>query len=197
MSRHIPDAIKRKLLEETQFRCAFCLASLEHSFDDSSFFHFAENAHVTPYNETADNSFENLICLCPTCHTKFDKNPNKQGSVARLKDLKKHWFVASGNYSKLELDCLFALFQSQSKPWLIKKSFTSTQGPVVLLSFSVPSKQGYLFQSLIINKLVQCIEEKGAFSGNSLTLGPNLPAEDTLWLILTDLGKSFCQKFNP
>lgn len=33
-----------------------------------------EIAHIDPYCETADNSFENLILLCPNCHTKFDKN---------------------------------------------------------------------------------------------------------------------------
>lgn len=33
-----------------------------------------ERAHIIPYCETADNSFENLIILCPTCHKKFDKN---------------------------------------------------------------------------------------------------------------------------
>lgn len=84
MSRHVPDKTKRKLLEETQFRCAFCLTSLEHTFDDSNFFHFAENAHLTPYAQGEDNSFENLICLCPNCHTKFDKNPDKQGSITRF-----------------------------------------------------------------------------------------------------------------
>ena len=33
-----------------------------------------EKAHIDPYCETADNSFENLVLLCPTCHTDFDKN---------------------------------------------------------------------------------------------------------------------------
>lgn len=33
-----------------------------------------EKAHIDPYCETADNSFENLVLLCPSCHTDFDKN---------------------------------------------------------------------------------------------------------------------------
>jgi len=49
--------------------------------------HIAEMAHVIPHGDTgprhedrpADgldaDSFENLILLCPTCHTKIDKNP--------------------------------------------------------------------------------------------------------------------------
>lgn len=33
-----------------------------------------EKAHIDPYCETADNTFENLVLLCPNCHTNFDKN---------------------------------------------------------------------------------------------------------------------------
>jgi len=196
MSRYIPDAIKRKLLEETQFRCAFCLDSIEHIFDDSNFFHFAENAHIQPHNESLDNSFENLICLCPTCHKKFDKNPDRDNSVSRLKALKAHWFVASGNYSKLELDCLFDLFRYNPRPWILTYQFqNSERGKFSSLCFSVPTKQGYLFQNLITNRLVDCVEQKGAFSGNSLTFGSNLPAENTLLILLTEKGKNFCKKF--
>lgn len=168
-------------------------------FDDSNFFHFAENAHLEPHSQGVDNTFENLICLCPTCHTKFDKNPDKKKSIDRLKDLKRHWFVASGNFSKLELDCLFSLYWKKNYPWLKEKEFTrqntNAETKFISLSVSVPTKQGYLFQNLIENKLVHAVEGKGAFSGKSLTLGPNRPAEDTLWLILTDEGKVFCEKF--
>lgn len=50
--------------------------------------HIAEMAHVLPYGETGPrhedrplgnfdtNVFENLILLCPTCHTLIDKNPD-------------------------------------------------------------------------------------------------------------------------
>ena len=33
-----------------------------------------EKAHIDPYCKTADNSFDNLVLLCPNCHTNFDKN---------------------------------------------------------------------------------------------------------------------------
>ena len=32
-----------------------------------------EKAHIDAYCETKDNSFDNLVVLCPNCHTKFDK----------------------------------------------------------------------------------------------------------------------------
>ncbi|MCY0389861.1 HNH endonuclease signature motif containing protein [Robbsia sp. Bb-Pol-6] len=50
--------------------------------------HIAEMAHVIPHGDTgprykdrpADDfdadTFENLVLLCPTCHTKIDKNPD-------------------------------------------------------------------------------------------------------------------------
>ncbi|OIR24891.1 HNH endonuclease [Bathymodiolus thermophilus thioautotrophic gill symbiont] len=34
----------------------------------------AEKAHIVPHCNTADDSFKNLILLCPNCHTDFDKN---------------------------------------------------------------------------------------------------------------------------
>jgi hypothetical protein len=32
-----------------------------------------EIAHIIPWAETKDNSFENLIALCPNCHTRYDQ----------------------------------------------------------------------------------------------------------------------------
>jgi hypothetical protein len=106
--KYIPVSIKRALLEETVYRCASCLCSMEHCEDDDTFFRFDEKAHITPHNETQDDSFENLITLCPTCHAKVDKNKDK---LERLKSLKRQWLGISGKYSKLEVDCLLALYK--------------------------------------------------------------------------------------
>ncbi|WP_052956588.1 HNH endonuclease signature motif containing protein [Lacticaseibacillus paracasei] len=32
-----------------------------------------EKAHIDPYYKNEDNSFDNLVILCPNCHKKFDK----------------------------------------------------------------------------------------------------------------------------
>lgn len=34
----------------------------------------SEKAHIIEYCQSQDNSYENLIILCPNCHTRFDKN---------------------------------------------------------------------------------------------------------------------------
>lgn len=71
MSREIKEEIKRKLLAESMGRCMnpACQKKL---FTTNG--NIIEKAHIVPYCKTADNSFENLVVLCPNCHTDFDKN---------------------------------------------------------------------------------------------------------------------------
>lgn len=56
-------------------------------------------AHIIAYSkdwsrwnkwQEEDNSFENLLVLCPTCHRKIDKNPEKY-SIEILKEWKKNF----------------------------------------------------------------------------------------------------------
>ena len=85
----IPAATRLRLFSEAAGHCQKpeCLDALfpvELGGDK----HIAEMAHVIPYGETgprhedkpADDfdpdAFENLIVLCPTCHTKIDKDPD-------------------------------------------------------------------------------------------------------------------------
>jgi hypothetical protein len=67
-----------------------------------------ELAHITPYAEVQDHTFENLIALCPTCHTRFDR-----GDIDRLsmKGYKANLAVVKGRYGEIErrvLDLLAA-----------------------------------------------------------------------------------------
>ena len=59
----IPVPVKRAVLVESGHRCAIptCRATT------------TEIAHIVPWAESQDNSFENLIALCPNCHTRFDQ----------------------------------------------------------------------------------------------------------------------------
>lgn len=72
MSREsISEDVKRKLYAESMGRCMnpSCQRELFRKNGD-----IIEKAHILPYCETADNSFENLLILCPNCHKDFDKN---------------------------------------------------------------------------------------------------------------------------
>ena len=67
----IPIDVERKLCAESMGRCMNpdCQAELFRKKGN-----VIEKAHITPYCKTADNDYENLVILCPTCHTDFDKN---------------------------------------------------------------------------------------------------------------------------
>lgn len=69
--RYIDENVKRRLYAESMGRCMNpnCRCNLFEGTGD-----IIEKAHIDPYCKTADNSFENLVLLCPNCHTNFDKN---------------------------------------------------------------------------------------------------------------------------
>lgn len=67
----ISENIKRRLYAESMGRCMNpnCQKELFRTNGD-----IIEKAHIDAYCKTADNTFENLVILCPNCHTDFDKN---------------------------------------------------------------------------------------------------------------------------
>ena len=71
MSRHIPINIERKIIADSMGRCMNpeCREELFKVDGD-----IIEKAHIVAFSDTNDNSYENLIVLCPNCHTNFDKN---------------------------------------------------------------------------------------------------------------------------
>lgn len=84
----IPTDTKLRLFAASSGHCQRpeCLTTLFPS-ELSGVKHIAEMAHVIPHGETGprseqrpdeecdSDSYENLILLCPTCHTIIDKNP--------------------------------------------------------------------------------------------------------------------------
>lgn len=60
----IPKEIKRKVLLEAGHRCAIPTCKYAR----------VDIAHIIPWSESQDNSFENLIALCPNCHDLYDKD---------------------------------------------------------------------------------------------------------------------------
>lgn len=71
MRKSISAAVERRIYAESMGRCMNpeCKAELFKESGD-----IMEKAHIIPYCDTEDNSYENLIILCPNCHTNFDKN---------------------------------------------------------------------------------------------------------------------------
>jgi hypothetical protein len=69
--RYIAEDVKKRLYAESMGRC-MNPACQEKLFSENG--DIIEKAHIDPYCETADNTFENLVLLCANCHTNFDKN---------------------------------------------------------------------------------------------------------------------------
>jgi hypothetical protein len=84
---------KRKVLMEAGYRCAIPAYRVP----------FPELAHIHPWAETNDHSYENLIALCPTCHSLYDSG--KIDRIAMIAYKKKLIFL-NDVYSRFELDVL-------------------------------------------------------------------------------------------
>jgi hypothetical protein len=58
-----------------------------------------EIAHIIPWEQVKEHSFDNLIALCPTCHSRFDK-----GDIDRkaMQQYKANLSVLNGRYGDLE-----------------------------------------------------------------------------------------------
>lgn len=60
---NLPAELKRKVLVEAGHRCAISTCR------DTT----TEISHIIPYSKVKNHTFDNLIALCPNCHTRFDK----------------------------------------------------------------------------------------------------------------------------
>ncbi len=101
----IAENVKRRLWAESMGRCMNpdCRAELFIKNSD-----IMEKAHIGAYYETEDNSYENLIVLCPNCHKKFDKtgfideNIVKQWKEIRRNELEKFFSVELSSFEQLK-----------------------------------------------------------------------------------------------
>jgi hypothetical protein len=71
----IPRSLERAVLIEAGHRCAIPTCRQTP----------VEIAHIQPYSEVHEHSFENLIALCPTCHTRYDHHEIDRKSMLLYK----------------------------------------------------------------------------------------------------------------
>ncbi|MFE1770269.1 HNH endonuclease [Streptomyces sp. NPDC059008] len=71
----VPTALKRAVLVEAGHRCA--IPTCRHPT--------VELAHIVPWARIQEHTFDNLIALCPTCHTRFDKGEIDKRSMLQYK----------------------------------------------------------------------------------------------------------------
>ncbi len=69
--KNVDENVKRRLYAESMGHCMNPDCQCKLFLGEGN---IMEKAHIHAYCDTADNSFENLVVLCPNCHTNFDKN---------------------------------------------------------------------------------------------------------------------------
>ena len=88
--RAIPAALKREVLVEAGHRCA--IPTCRHTT--------VEIAHIVPWKKVKEHTFDNLIALCPTCHTLYDTDKKiDQKAMLIYKD---NLGLLNGRYSEFE-----------------------------------------------------------------------------------------------
>ncbi|MGW3428238.1 HNH endonuclease [Streptomyces melanosporofaciens] len=71
----IPTTLKRAVLVESGHRCAIPTCRQTP----------VELAHITPWVKVQEHTFENLIALCPTCHTRYDRGEIDRKAMLQYK----------------------------------------------------------------------------------------------------------------
>lgn len=71
----IPADLKRSVLVEAGHRCAIPTCRQTP----------VELAHIVPWAKVKEHAFANLIALCPTCHTRYDRGEIDRKSILQYK----------------------------------------------------------------------------------------------------------------
>ncbi|MCG8914896.1 HNH endonuclease [Actinokineospora sp. PR83] len=85
----VPAQLKREVLTEAGHRCAIPTCRSVP----------IEIAHIIPWADVREHAFDNLIALCPTCHTRFDT-----GTIDRqsMRMYKQNLATTNGRYGDVE-----------------------------------------------------------------------------------------------
>jgi hypothetical protein len=99
----IPADLKRAVLMEAGYACAIpaCRQAT------------TEIAHIVPWAQVREHTFDNLIVLCPNDHTRYD-----QGAIDRkaMLQYKANLAVLNGRYSDLERRVLQVMADANAAP---------------------------------------------------------------------------------
>ena len=139
----IPTKLRRAVLIEAGHRCAIPTCRQTP----------VELAHIVPWNKIQEHTFENLIALCPTCHTRFDR-----GDIDRLsiEQYKANLTLIGDRYNDLEIRVLESFYRNPDQieiklpggmdlmvAYLIKDNLLTKIGEVGIYFNDVPSHEIY------------------------------------------------------
>ncbi|MBU1178656.1 HNH endonuclease [Patescibacteria group bacterium] len=147
----IPRNLKRKIIVEAGHRCAI----------PSCRFPTTEIAHIESWTKTKEHKYENLIAVCPNCHTRYDNGEIDKKSMLIYKQ---KLIFLSDRYTKFELNTL---------------NYLRDKEKVIV--------RGYLLvQNLIDDGLVQNVNTITYF-----TYSDGIREDTEFVIILTEKGKQF------
>ncbi|HEY1216703.1 MAG TPA: HNH endonuclease signature motif containing protein, partial [Bryobacteraceae bacterium] len=131
----IPAALKREVLMESGYRCAISTCRNE----------TVDLAHITPWAKVKQHTFDNLIALCPNCHTMFDNGKIPEAAIRRYKA---NLAVVNGRYGDLERRVIEAL---SSEPELV--TFQLPGGLEILLKYLLEDRiiETYSYDPVSVN----------------------------------------------
>jgi len=96
----IPLELKRKILIEAGHRCAIPTCR----------FPTTEIAHIEEWSKVKEHKYENLIALCPNCHTRADRGEIDKSSLRIYKRILQR---LTDRYDRFELNVLDELRQGK------------------------------------------------------------------------------------
>lgn len=103
----IPQPLERQVKMEAGHRCAIPTCRQTP----------VELAHILPWKDVKEHTFENLIALCPTCHTRYDRGEIDRKSMQQYKA---NLSILNGRYGDLERRVLsyFARRPDMEEIWI-------------------------------------------------------------------------------
>ncbi|MFF2042982.1 HNH endonuclease [Kitasatospora sp. NPDC058170] len=124
----VPRPLARRLLVEAGHRCAIptCRADL------------VELAHIRPWAEVRCHEFDNMIVLCPNCHTRFDRGDIDRMAMREYKRLlgRPSGRAANAHWAA-RLTSAYLGFQSEVTAW--RKEIASFRATVMYGAGGMPS----------------------------------------------------------
>ena len=164
----IPTEIKRAVLVEAGHRCAIptCRATT------------TEIAHIIPWETVREHRFENLIALCPNCHTRFDQKKDIDRKAIRM--YKQNLGLLNRRYGDFEMRLFSMLARSG------QTVFVTGAGAEIHLAHAV------------LDGLLEVVPSNNEGFGTDATIDG---VEQVLYLPatavykVTDVGKQFLKSF--
>jgi len=157
--------VKRAVLVEAGHRCAIptCRATT------------TEIAHIVPWAESRDNLFENLIALCPNCHTRFDQK--KEIDRPAIKMYKHNLGILNNRYGEFERRLFEVLIKTGERVFVL--------GPAGDLLVANAVKDGF-FEDKHVEGMSWEVHGSNGYS-------KKFPMTFTYWL--TDAGVEFINRY--